>query len=233
MALLKKGSKGKDVEKLQEALNKFGVKPELKVDGIFGPKTEKGLIQAQTKLKLEKVDGKAGDFTMAAINYGKPLPKLNVSVSPNLAQEIKILRTHNVRAADIYAEIGKEVSALDSFVFSRNETVGKLVKKSDSAVDVLIDYANDFQKIQKDFDDQLIKNPASAEKIAKSADADFDLFEKVFQAFCDNMDERVNHAKAMRAELESKLKIIGKKLDEIAQSAESAKKSVAKLNRKK
>lgn len=47
MASLKKGSKGSGVKDLQTNLNKAGAKPKLKVDGIFGPITEKGVKSFQ------------------------------------------------------------------------------------------------------------------------------------------------------------------------------------------
>lgn len=78
MATLRKGAKGKPVEALQHAINKLGMKPELNVDGIFGPLTEKGVRAAQKKLKTPGSDGKAVDVTLAAIKYGKPLPKMTV-----------------------------------------------------------------------------------------------------------------------------------------------------------
>ena len=61
MAILKKGSKGKPVETLQSSINKLGIKPELNVDGVFGPLTEIGVRAAQKKLKTPGSDGRADD----------------------------------------------------------------------------------------------------------------------------------------------------------------------------
>jgi peptidoglycan hydrolase-like protein with peptidoglycan-binding domain len=72
MAVLKMGSKGKDVQNIQNQLNK--VKAKLEVDGIFGKLTEKQTIVFQKKYKL-KPDGKVGDNTLAALKFGGPLPK--------------------------------------------------------------------------------------------------------------------------------------------------------------
>jgi peptidoglycan hydrolase-like protein with peptidoglycan-binding domain len=64
MALLKKGSKGKDVEKLQADLNKAKANPKLAVDGIFGPLTDAAVRSFQKANPPLKVDGMAGPNTL-------------------------------------------------------------------------------------------------------------------------------------------------------------------------
>eukprot|EP00833_Pecoramyces_ruminatium_P007862 jgi/Orpsp1_1/1181894/evm.model.c7180000079044.1 len=59
MSLLKKGSKGEDVKKLQKCLG-------IKIDGIFGPDTEKAVIAFQKKKGLDP-DGIVGKKTWAAL----------------------------------------------------------------------------------------------------------------------------------------------------------------------
>ena len=63
------------VKWLQGLLNLY-LKPTtpLKVDGSYGPLTTVAVEAAQTKLGL-KVDGVAGDLTMAALNYFVNPPK--------------------------------------------------------------------------------------------------------------------------------------------------------------
>jgi murein L,D-transpeptidase YcbB/YkuD len=63
-ALLKRGSKGIDVKKLQIALNKYNYN--LEVDGVFGPNTERALKDYQKKHGLV-ADGIAGDKTKACL----------------------------------------------------------------------------------------------------------------------------------------------------------------------
>ncbi|MFC6638843.1 peptidoglycan-binding domain-containing protein [Sulfitobacter sediminilitoris] len=67
MALLKQGSKGNDVKKLQTDLNKSKATPKLTVDGIFGPLTEAAVKDFQKKNRPLKVDGKAGPNTLAEL----------------------------------------------------------------------------------------------------------------------------------------------------------------------
>jgi len=67
MALLKIGSKGKDVKNLQTDLNKAKANPKLAVDGIFGPLTEAAVKAFQKKTPPLKVDGLAGPNTLEAL----------------------------------------------------------------------------------------------------------------------------------------------------------------------
>lgn len=66
MPLLKYGSKGDAVKKLQAALNKKGY--HLVVDGIFGPKTRATVISFQYSRRL-LVDGIVGPQTWGALGY--------------------------------------------------------------------------------------------------------------------------------------------------------------------
>lgn len=66
MAVLKKGSKGKKVEDVQNMLNKVRAKPQLEPDGKFGKNTEKAVKYFQVQRKLVD-DGKVGDNTLAAL----------------------------------------------------------------------------------------------------------------------------------------------------------------------
>lgn len=64
MAVLKQGSRGAPVKKLQKQLNSF--KAKLVVDGIFGPLTEQAVRAFQKKSKLV-VDGLVGRQTLAML----------------------------------------------------------------------------------------------------------------------------------------------------------------------
>jgi peptidoglycan hydrolase-like protein with peptidoglycan-binding domain len=66
MPLLKRGSRGEDVRRLQEALKRLGFDPG-PIDGIFGPKTEAAVKAFQKKYGLV-VDGIVGPQTWAKIN---------------------------------------------------------------------------------------------------------------------------------------------------------------------
>jgi peptidoglycan hydrolase-like protein with peptidoglycan-binding domain len=62
--LLRKGSRGDDVRKLQQDLARLGF--DLKADGIFGDDTESAVIQLQTMFGYD-VDALVGDGTKALI----------------------------------------------------------------------------------------------------------------------------------------------------------------------
>ena len=64
-SILKRGSKGKDVEFLQERLNSLGY--DLAVDGVYGPKTEAAVRAFQKDNKIDS-DGVVGNDTWSAID---------------------------------------------------------------------------------------------------------------------------------------------------------------------
>lgn len=79
---LKMGSKGSDVEALQEQLNlRFGYHQQLLVDGRFGPRTEKAVKVVQYRSFLEQ-DGIVGSQTWAALCGTLP-PKPTLKRSPS------------------------------------------------------------------------------------------------------------------------------------------------------
>lgn len=72
--LIKKGSKGKAVKKLQNNLKIIGYN--ITADGVFGPKTEEIVKQFQEFAKIE-VDGLVGSETQSYISYNIPTEKIN------------------------------------------------------------------------------------------------------------------------------------------------------------
>jgi len=65
LPILRRGSQGKDVEYLQDILNHFGYS--LKVDGIFGSRTEEAVKRFQHSRYL-LVDGIVGSVTWGALH---------------------------------------------------------------------------------------------------------------------------------------------------------------------
>jgi peptidoglycan hydrolase-like protein with peptidoglycan-binding domain len=61
--IMKSGSRGESVKWLQYVLNEKGY--DLKIDGIFGPKTEQAVRNFQTKVF---VDGIVGEFTLKKLS---------------------------------------------------------------------------------------------------------------------------------------------------------------------
>jgi peptidoglycan hydrolase-like protein with peptidoglycan-binding domain len=67
--MIRRGSRGPDVEEAQTKLNSAGATPPLAVDGIFGPLTQAATVQFQTANELEP-DGIIGPLTWAALDAG-------------------------------------------------------------------------------------------------------------------------------------------------------------------
>ncbi|MEL6807124.1 MAG: peptidoglycan-binding protein [Pseudomonadota bacterium] len=169
MAMLKKGSKGRPVETLQNAVNKLGIKPELNVDGIFGPLTEKGVRAAQKKLKLNS-DGKAGDLTLAAIKYGKPLPEMTVpDVKKSLlGNEAAVGNLSKIEQNHKTIVDGK--TALDKALLNVTNDMSVATKMDLTSWKRIIDEQRKIYDAQKKFDAILIKNPDEAAKLARTAE---------------------------------------------------------------
>lgn len=83
--VLKKGEEGPAVERLQEALNKAGIRDaagkELPTTGYFGDKTEAAVRKYQEEKGLEP-DGKAGNDTLTALGLKQVQPPTTRSVDP-------------------------------------------------------------------------------------------------------------------------------------------------------
>lgn len=73
MKILKRGSKGEDVKRLQEALKLYP-------DGIFGRLTEEAVVELQTKYGLT-ADGIVGQRTWDIINGNQPIKKSRRSIT--------------------------------------------------------------------------------------------------------------------------------------------------------
>ncbi|MEM9148597.1 MAG: peptidoglycan-binding protein [Pseudomonadota bacterium] len=71
MADLARGAKGSKLIELQRRLNEQGAKPKLKVDSVFGPKTEAALKGFQKKAKVGKKAGVACAKTLVALDSPK------------------------------------------------------------------------------------------------------------------------------------------------------------------
>ncbi|MEM6739272.1 MAG: peptidoglycan-binding protein [Pseudomonadota bacterium] len=166
MALLKKGSKGKPVEELQTLINKVGIKPELKVDGIFGPLTDKNVRAAQKKLEL-KVDGKAGDNTMAALKYGKPLPDVNPRFSKSDLTTMKTLNAQLGNMQDRYKKIERESRDFNFAAENLLSVTNELKMMNDGTwKDVIKKFERYFVLVEKAQKAKL-SNPAAAAKLAQ------------------------------------------------------------------
>lgn len=169
MAVLKLGSKGKDVEEAQKLLNKVGNK--LKVDGDFGKNTHNAVVAFQKKCKMG-VDGKIGPNTLAALKYGKPLPKFPDGQYFGSAggPETKI-RDLNLKKA----QMSKDVVRLIGVMQTEWAKFSAATIKREEAIQGT--WARHIQLVQslnshkKQFDALVQSNPSKAAKLASEAEA--------------------------------------------------------------
>lgn len=167
MAILKKGSKGPEVRKLQEALNKNGSK--LTVDGDFGKNTEDAVKKFQKKAKL-KADGKVGPMTEAALKAGGPLPVMTVPDYREKAAYIKKFRGINAQTMGDYTVISSILGQLDRAFLGEMEKASALLRSNDKHWDVVDKLVAEIIKLQKEFAAKRLSDPRAAEKILQQCE---------------------------------------------------------------
>ncbi len=169
MKILKKGSKGPDVEKLQTTLNKTGAK--LEVDGKFGPATSEAVKKFQKKSGL-KPDGVVGPNTSKAIESGGKPPKTDWPYDDFIAMQ----RKRHSATASTKADVKKATADLKKLPKSddttRLETSLKNLypqwEQADLDATTSVDMLSKKQTEHKD----LKSKPANAEKLVKLIEPD-------------------------------------------------------------
>ncbi|MEO0765481.1 MAG: peptidoglycan-binding domain-containing protein [Pseudomonadota bacterium] len=217
MAILKKGSKGKEVERLQKLLNQSGAK--LKEDGIFGPLTEKATMTAQKRLKT-KVDGKAGDYTMASLKFGKELPKMEV---PDMSKSVglqKLVRKHNEGMVGSHQNIKKSIDALDKVSESSVAWMTKALAALAGPRQQTEQIVGDIVKAQAEYDANLLSNPIKAAKAAHKATQLAAAHKKYLDAMKDVVDEMAVSSGELQTAINTFKAGAGKELQMMKKSAE-------------
>lgn len=170
MAVLKKGSKGKIVEYLQAALNKLKAKPPLKVDGIFGPKTQDAVKQFQKRANL-KADGQVGELTEASIRYGGPLPEMKVEDYEKRTASFEKHRKYNTELLAGLMRIRKIVDLLENDFNQNIFPAVKLSEANSAHWEEVLALGRKIASFQKDFKRLRLKDPKTAQKIADTCAA--------------------------------------------------------------
>ncbi|MFK7751220.1 MAG: peptidoglycan-binding protein [Sedimentitalea sp.] len=163
MALLKSGSSGPDVKKLQSRLNQLGAK--LEADGEFGPLTDAALRKFQGKAKV-KPDGKVGPITNAALIYGKALPKMETE--DYVAARDGFQKMWNITRDGISTMmvIEKETTTLDNVWEKNSKEMDKIFVAGQKNWEKIADLSDTVIAKQAAFDKTLLTDPAKAEKLA-------------------------------------------------------------------
>ena len=186
MAILKKGSKGSSVKEVQTLVNKLGIKPQLNVDGIFGPLTEAGVRSAQKKLALD-VDGAVGEFTLAALKYGKPLPVWEMrSLKGRAAKQRAQGRFHD-GLAQCYLRISKQLNDLDKLRDKNDPKIKKALTDIKQPREAMANKSAEIEQMELEFDKILTKNPAAAQKLFESSKKKYKEFNVHYSAVWDNV----------------------------------------------
>jgi murein L,D-transpeptidase YcbB/YkuD len=169
MSVLKKGSKGADVRRLQEALNKVKSKPQLDLDGDFGKQTEAAVRDFQKRAKI-KVDGKVGDVTWAALKNGGPLPEMTVPDQSERLKKIEDARRHNRRVATDYTLMWGAADRMARTLEKTVPLVQKSIDANQSTYDKVIKNCKSMIKMQADFDKLRLSDPKKATAIARKVE---------------------------------------------------------------
>ena len=153
-------------------LNKNGAKPGLKIDGIFGDLTEKSTRAFQKKCAL-KVDGKIGDFSLAALNFGGKLPEMTVGDFIKRKEKFSKMLMFNRQNTLSLVNMEKQISKFAAVAAKEVPIANKASldnykhwEKIAEMVEVIIDKQAEFEVLQT-------RNPKKAEKLAKEC-ADLD-----------------------------------------------------------
>lgn len=122
--ILRYGSRGESVRRLQEALNQYGGMAELKVDGIMGPLTTQAVRGFQRLHPLD-VDGTVGPETWAELervgDQGAPMPGASAADFADKARKLYI----KGRYALAYDEFAKayQLDAKPAYIFNMAQSM--------------------------------------------------------------------------------------------------------------
>lgn len=142
--ILKKGDKGEEVKELQKWLNSHGFGCG-RVDGTFGPKTEKAVktFQFGTKIKVDGIVGSETRKTMSSYDVFisdetvKPIRTLTDEQAKEMIEKIKkdkeIEEKIKKKAEDFVKEVAKDTTVqiaitLLGYWFKRIKLLKKLLK---------------------------------------------------------------------------------------------------------
>ncbi|MFT7594809.1 MAG: peptidoglycan hydrolase-like protein with peptidoglycan-binding domain [Paracoccaceae bacterium] len=195
MASLKNGSKGSDVKKAQTLLNKIGAKPVLKIDGIFGDLTEKATIAFQKKCAL-KVDGKIGDFSLAALSFGGKLPEMPVADYNKNKETFSKMLVYNRQNTLSIVDIEKQVAKFAAIASREVPIANKASLDNYTHWEKIAEMVESIIDKQFEFEVLLTKNPKKAEQLAKEC---VDLNKQVLDIGKNKIKPNLNIAKASMA----------------------------------
>jgi Putative peptidoglycan binding domain len=108
--LLRTGSRGEDVRRVQRALASVGFDP-VQIDGIFGPNTERAVKAFQADRGLD-ADGIVGPLTRGALPKSVVRLHVKILVTPTSLSVDDMIR--NMRSVYISVRVGVEVASTET-----------------------------------------------------------------------------------------------------------------------
>lgn len=188
MKQLKRGSRGKDVEALQERLNKLGASPRLKVDGDFGPLTQKAVVAFQKSAKVKPADGAVNKYTSAALKMGGPLPVMTVKDMAGATKIAKDFQKHNLLLNGYMMALDGATWKVDSILDKELPKATKMVADNKPLWEELIKIADKIADNQKTFDAIRLSDPKKAGELADDCEYLYDDLTDIGDDLCDNID---------------------------------------------
>ncbi|MCA0872330.1 peptidoglycan-binding protein [Seohaeicola saemankumensis] len=209
MAVLKSGSKGNDVKKLQTDLNKLGAKPQLKVDGIFGPRTLEAVKAFQKKAKL-KPDGQVGKLTLGAIRAGGALPEMGVPDYKAKLNRALVAKAHNLELAKMHSRFAKVVDVLEDEIKVKVPKAVKLLEGNQKHWDQIVKNSREIVAKQAEFEAIRLSHPDKAKKLAAECEKLRDQSGTIFKS---QMQGNQKQADAIFKEARKKVREAAAKID--------------------
>lgn len=170
MSAYQKGAKGKPIEFIQKDLNSLKCKPQLKVDGYFGPITEKAVKHFQKRVKV-KTDGRVGSETTAALQFGGPLPEMTIPIYAEKDQKfLGTIKAYNTGLATHFKELDQTTNLVDNLLNKKVPAAEQVIKDNAPHYSTLLDVSSQVIALQKEFKLMRISNPSKAVKIVKECE---------------------------------------------------------------
>lgn len=218
MAVLKMGSKGKDVEKLQARLNQLKSSPKLDVDGDFGKETQKSVIYFQKKIagfEGKGVDGVVGEWTQSALDWGKAMPKPpKIDVKADAPARDAKQQQFNARFTHLLAQVEGAADKFAKDIGTYVPMARNMVKNNAPNWEEMIKSATQIENKISEFEAKVKKNPGAAEKLGKEIEALNKAYKDAYQKVEKEAAKMEAELDAIGAKIEAGLATIGKTVKE-------------------
>lgn len=210
MAVLKRGSKGNDVQNIQKLLNNAKAKPKLATDGIFGKLTDKQTRIFQKICKL-KIDGKVGVATLAALTFGGPVPEMTVQDCTKFLKELNDIRKYHKYLVKSYQSTVEEFAKFAQISAKESALALKMVEENQVYWDKSVGMVHQIVAKQAEFQSVLSKSPGKARKLIQECEV---LYKQSSSNYSANIQPNVSKVEATFLAIRQSMKSAQKVLDD-------------------